>query len=137
MGTGSVLGVTKVVDNGPDTTQWNLVIVGDGYTNSEIGSFSSTVNSFLTRLQTTAPFSGSLTWDRVNVYRMDVASDESGAINPATCPDGTTAFANSVSSGVSYSTRSTARRAWTCAARSSWTQRRSASRWGRWSRTST
>lgn len=102
MGTGTVLGVDKVIDNGPDSSQWNLVIVGDGYATGELGNFISTVTSFLSILQTTAPFSGPLTWDRVNVYRLDVESDESGAINPVTCPDGTTPFAGSDSTGVSY-----------------------------------
>jgi hypothetical protein len=102
MGTGTIVGVTKVVDNGPDSSQWNLVIVGDGYTAAEQGTFTSTVDSFLAILQTTPPFSGSLTWDRINVHRLDVHSDQSGAINPATCPDGTTPFGSSASTGVSF-----------------------------------
>lgn len=102
MGTGLVVGATKIVDNGPDSSQWNLVIVGDGYTAAEQSSFETTVDSFVSILQGTSPFSGTLTWDRINIYRMDVESDESGAINPATCTDGTTPFAASESSGVSF-----------------------------------
>lgn len=102
MGTGVVVGVTKIVDNGPDSSQWNLVIVGDGYTATEQSSFETTVDSFVSILQGTSPFSGALTWDRINIYRMDVESDETGAINPATCPDGTEPFAASDSAGVSF-----------------------------------
>ena len=102
MGTGNIVGVTKIVDNGPDSSQWNLVIVGDGYTATEQTSFADTVDSFVSILQGTSPFSGVLTWDRINVYRMDVESDETGAINPATCSDGTAPFAASDSAGVSF-----------------------------------
>ena len=41
-------------------------------------------------------------WDRVNVHRLEVHSDESGALNPETCADGTTPFAASASTAVSY-----------------------------------
>ena len=102
MGTGNIVGVTKIVDNGPDSSQWNLVIVGDGYTSTEQASFETTADSFVSILQGMSPFSGALTWDRINVYRMDVESDETGAINPATCPDGTAPFAASDSAGVSF-----------------------------------
>ena len=33
---GTIIGVTKVVDNGPDSSQWNLVIFGDGYTGTVV-----------------------------------------------------------------------------------------------------
>lgn len=80
---GTVLGATKIVDHGPDDEKWNLVITGDGFTAAEMNSFEGVVDDFVTYLSTTAPpFSGSLTWEMVNVHRLDVESDESGADNP-------------------------------------------------------
>lgn len=103
MGTGTVVGATKIVDNGPDTSNWNLVVVGDGYTaGTQQGWFADFADSFVQNLQGTAPFSGPGTWDRVNVHRVDVESDESGAINPAVCADGTPPLGGVATSAVSY-----------------------------------
>ena len=33
---GYVIGTTKLVDHGPDSARWNLVILGDGYQASEL-----------------------------------------------------------------------------------------------------
>jgi hypothetical protein len=88
MGTanGTVIGSTKVVDHGPNEDKWCLVITGDGFTSAEIGAFASAVDDHVTYLQ--AHLTGSLNWDKVNIIRLDVASDESGADN--TNCDGTT-----------------------------------------------
>lgn len=89
---GSVSGATKVVDQGADSSQWNLVILGDGFTSTQQGDFANVVDSFTDILAATAPFSDPALWDRVNVHRIDVVSDETGADDPATCADGTTPF---------------------------------------------
>lgn len=102
MGAGTVIGATKVVDNGPDEDQWNLVIVGDGYTEAEQSEFLDVADDFVDVLQATAPFDGPAVWDRINVHRLDVHSEESGALNPETCADGTAPFAASASTGVSF-----------------------------------
>ena len=102
MGTGTVVGATKIVDNGPDADNWNLVIVGDGYTaGTQQGWFATWATVFVNNLQATSPFGGSATWARVNVYRVDVESDESGAINPAVCADGMLALGGATSAVVS------------------------------------
>jgi hypothetical protein len=77
MGTsdGTVIGPTKVVDHGPDEDKWNLVISGDGFTFAKLPDFEAVVDDFISYLQGVYPFSGSLTWDSVNVYRLDVRSD--------------------------------------------------------------
>jgi hypothetical protein len=84
MGTsdGTVLGPTKVVDHGPDQDKWNLVIAGDGFTSAELPAFEAVVDDFVAFLQGVSPFNGALTWDWINVHRLDVESDESGADNP-------------------------------------------------------
>jgi hypothetical protein len=50
------------------------------------------VDALLTDLQATAPYSDPAVWQRINVYRLDVHSDESGAINPSTCGDDPAGF---------------------------------------------
>ncbi|HEX2222391.1 MAG TPA: M64 family metallopeptidase [Candidatus Limnocylindria bacterium] len=88
MGTsdGTVVGATKVVDHGADADRWNLVVVGDGYRSDQQADFESAVTSLTSTLQGIAPFDAA--WERINVHRLDVHSDETGADNPATCADG-------------------------------------------------
>ena len=38
-GEGRVLGTIKVVDNGPDSERWNLVLLSEGYRETDIGLF--------------------------------------------------------------------------------------------------
>ena len=62
------------------------MIVGDGYQLSELASYHTAVQSFITQLQTTPPFDE--LFCGINVYRIDVASNQSGADIPA-CAGGT------------------------------------------------
>ena len=75
-GNGTVLGTTKVVDNGPDTSRWCLLIAGDGFTASEQNDFISAVGDFVVYLQD--QLTGPANWAKVNVIRLDVESDASG-----------------------------------------------------------
>jgi hypothetical protein len=77
---GNVLGVTKIVNNGPDTERWNLVIIGDGYQQRELAKYRDHAKKFVDRLQSTAPFDEM--FNGINVHRIDVVSDESGADDP-------------------------------------------------------
>jgi hypothetical protein len=83
---GTVLGVTKVVNNGPDTDRWNLVILGDGYRTSELQTYHANVNAFVSYFRTVEPFKGM--WGKINIHRVDVTSTDSGGDNPLTCGDG-------------------------------------------------
>ena len=47
---GYVVGVTKVVDHGPESSRWDLVIVGDGYRASELTNYHTHVQSFIDEL---------------------------------------------------------------------------------------
>ena len=82
MGTsdGSVLGTTKIVDHGPDSSRWNLVIVGDGYRSTEMATYHTDVENFLTELRNSVPFNE--LFCGINVYRIDVTSTDSGADDP-------------------------------------------------------
>ncbi len=77
---GHVLGSMKIVDNGPTSDRWNLVIVGDGYRETELTKYHTDVENFLATLRATAPF-GEL-FSGINVFRIDVVSTDSGADDP-------------------------------------------------------
>jgi hypothetical protein len=84
---GYVGGTTKVVDHGPEGSRWNLVIVGDGYRATELAKYHTDVQTFVDRMYTTPPFDE--LWCGINIYRVDVVSNESGADDPTTCAGGT------------------------------------------------
>lgn len=73
---GSVVSTIKIVDHGPDEDRWNLVITGDGFMSGELPTFRNEVTAFVQWLQNN--LSTSQNWNRVNVIRMDVQSDQSG-----------------------------------------------------------
>jgi hypothetical protein len=80
---GTVIGTKTVVDHGDASKRWNLVILGDGYQSSELTQYAAHVQQFVTSLQATPPFD--VLWPAINIYRVDVASDHSGAKNPVAC----------------------------------------------------
>ena len=81
---GTVIGTTKVVDHGPDEDKWCLLIAGDGFTSAEMSAFETVVADFVVFLESN--LTGAVNWEKVNVIRLDVRSDESGADNP-NCDD--------------------------------------------------
>ncbi len=92
MGTsdGHVVGTTKIVDHGSAAVRWNLAILSEGYTQAQLGQFHNDVDGFVQALRGTPPFDE--LWCGINVYRVDVASNQSGADDPASCGGpGTTA----------------------------------------------
>jgi hypothetical protein len=90
MGTsdGFVIGTTKIVDHGPASQRWNMVILSEGYRAGEMNQYHADAQAFVDHLYGTAPFNE--LWCGVNIYRVDVASTDSGAADPATCGDGST-----------------------------------------------
>jgi hypothetical protein len=80
---GTVLGTTKIVDNGPAAVRWNLLILSEGYRSAEMAQFASDAQQFANVLFGTPPF------DRlrpsINIHRVDVTSIDSGAADPAAC----------------------------------------------------
>jgi hypothetical protein len=84
---GQVVGVTTVVDNGPASLRWNLVVLGDGYQPAELDQYAADVDNFVTVLQATPPYYE--LWGAINVHRIDVESVDSGADDPSECPGGT------------------------------------------------
>ena len=88
---GYVVGVTKVVDHGPESARWDLVIVGDGYQASELTNYHTHVQNFINALRTTPPFNE--LFCGINVHRIDVVSSQSGADDPG-CAGGAVVTAN-------------------------------------------
>ncbi len=80
---GTILGTTKIVDHGPATSRWNLVILGDGYRSSEMTKYHTDVQNLIDAMYATPPFDE--LWCGINVYRVDVASTDSGADDPTAC----------------------------------------------------
>lgn len=81
---GRVVRTDKIIDNGPDSERWNLVIIGDGYRETELTTYHTDVDRFVSTLRATAPFDE--LFSAINVHRIDVASDDGGADNPNVVP---------------------------------------------------
>ena len=82
---GFISGTQKIVDHGPNSQRYNIVILGDGYRVAEMNKYHADVQGFVDFLRATAPF-GDL-WCGINIHRVDVVSTDSGADDPATCGD--------------------------------------------------
>ena len=85
---GYISGTVKVVDHGPNSQRYNIVILGDGYRASEPGKYATDVQNFIDTLRATAPYND--LFCGINIHRVDVVSTDSGADDPGTCGDGST-----------------------------------------------
>ena len=80
---GTVIGITKILDNGPASDRFNIVLVAEGYQAAELPTFALDAQHFLDTLVGIEPFPAYQS--ALNVYRLDVASNESGADDPGAC----------------------------------------------------
>jgi len=80
---GSVGSTTKIVNHGAASVRWNMVILGDGYRQSELPAYHAQAQNVADTLRTTPPFTQ--LWRAINVWRVDVSSTESGADDPTAC----------------------------------------------------
>jgi IgA Peptidase M64 len=85
---GTVIGATKIVDHGPDAQRYVIVLIGEGYQQSEQTKFAQDAQHFVDAFFDTPPFKTNCS--TFNIWRIDVASTDSGADDPATCGDGST-----------------------------------------------
>lgn len=53
---GYVLGDHKIVDHGPNSQRYNIVILGDGYRSTEMAKYATDVQAFIDLLRATAPY---------------------------------------------------------------------------------
>lgn len=91
---GTVQGMTTLVNNGPNDQRHNIVFVAEGFTATEQSDFNDRCDEIVNKLQSEAWFAelGSA----INIHRLNVASDESGTDDPATCGDGSSGSGTSV-----------------------------------------
>jgi IgA Peptidase M64 len=82
---GSISGLQKIVDHGPNSLRYNIVILGDGYQASELPQYAADAQAFIDTFSTTAPYD--TLWGGINIHRVDVVSTDSGADDPGTCGD--------------------------------------------------
>ena len=87
-GDGSVQGLSTLLNNGPNNARFNLVLVAEGFQASEQGAFNTLCDSVVAAIKA-EPWYGVL-GSAINVHRLNVASNESGADDPVTCGDGST-----------------------------------------------
>jgi hypothetical protein len=82
-GDGTIVGATKIVDNGPDAARYNLVIVAEGYQAAQLAQFAADARRLVDKLRATAPFDRLM--PGINVHRLDVSSTDAGADQPTAC----------------------------------------------------
>ena len=89
MGTsnGYVSSLVKVHDGGAPSDRFNLIFVAEGYQVGELAQFESNVDDIIANFFATPPFDEDSVACAMNIYRLDVVSDESGADDPI-CDDG-------------------------------------------------
>jgi hypothetical protein len=92
MGTsdGRVVGSRKILDHGDDRRRFNLVLLSEGYRETELAKFATDADKLVQTLSSTRPFDAII--DAINVHRIDVSSTDSGADDP-TAAGGTGATA--------------------------------------------
>ena len=70
------IGSEKIHDTGPDSNRLVLVVMGDGFTRSQLEAYRAHVRGFLHHFLNTRPWKDLA--QTVNIYRVDVLSNESG-----------------------------------------------------------
>ncbi len=77
---GAVLSTTQISGAAPRNRAFNIVLLGDGFTNAEQNAFNTACTSFVTSLLKTPPFDE--LGPAINVFRVNVRSTDSGADDP-------------------------------------------------------
>ncbi|WP_406661463.1 M64 family metallopeptidase [Methanolobus sp. ZRKC3] len=93
MGTsdGTVVGPTKILNNGPDSDRFNIVFLAEGFQDTEQTAFNNACDDFVDAIQLEPWFDTLIS--AINIHRINVESDDSGADDPGIC-GGTGATAN-------------------------------------------
>jgi hypothetical protein len=84
---GSVLGMTQISGSAPRNRAFNVVIMGDGFTNAQQTDFNTACTAFVYAFLTTPPFDD-LRY-AINIFRVNVTSTDSGADDPIVSDGGT------------------------------------------------
>src|SRR5262245_26964016 len=84
LGTASAQTLTTIRANGSPANRVDLVVIGDGYTESELAKYATDVDAFIAGLFGQSPFAEYR--NHFNVHRVSLASAESGADHPSRNP---------------------------------------------------
>lgn len=82
-GDGTVMGSTKILDNGPNSLRYNIVVVAEGFTSAQQANFNNYAQAVADLLLNTPdlePYTPG-----INVLRLNVASTHAGADDPLEC----------------------------------------------------
>ncbi len=79
---GMILGTTQIFGTAPRRTGFNVVLLAEGFQHTEQPVFNTTAQDFVDVLTTTPPLTDLLA--TINVFRVNVASADSGADDPTT-----------------------------------------------------
>lgn len=71
--------VTPIIENGPSEDKYDIVVVGDGYTEADLDVYDQHVRDKVDHLFSVEPFAGYES--QFNVWKVDVVSNESGVSN--------------------------------------------------------
>ena len=77
---GTVVGTTQVFGNAPRNRAFNVVLLAEGFRDTEQSAFNNTANDLVSALLATAPFNR--LQRAINIFRVNVHSTDSGADNP-------------------------------------------------------
>lgn len=79
-GDGTVVGTTQVFGSAPRHRAFNVVLLAEGFRDTEQSAFNNTANDLVSALLATAPFNR--LQRAINIFRVNVHSTDSGADNP-------------------------------------------------------
>jgi hypothetical protein len=80
---GTIVRTVQIVDKGQASTHFNIVLLAEGYRQAELPVFAQHARAFADFLARTPPFTENCR--AINVWRVDVASSNSGADDPVAC----------------------------------------------------
>jgi hypothetical protein len=76
MANGEILGLAQISGNAPLSTGFNVLLMADGFTAAQQGTFDQACDTFRGTLLAAAPYNQ--VTDRINIFKLNVASLESG-----------------------------------------------------------
>jgi hypothetical protein len=94
---GAVLGMTQIFGSAPRNRAFNVVLLAEGFRNTEQAAFNTAAANFVTAFTATVPFNRMSR--AINVFRVNVRSTDSGADNPNTGTTVRTYFDSTFGSG--------------------------------------
>lgn len=92
-----VPGLKMIVNHGKCPGRVNILLLPDGFTQSELSTFQSAASTFANALKSEPAYGSN--WDYINVWTLDVASTDSGISDPDASVTKNTAFGTTFGNG--------------------------------------